>query len=53
MNNFYASDEELSYFGLTVQTSTDEEYYECNLTNRNQCPQGCNLDYYDQQEDLD
>ena len=49
----YATDEDLSYFGLTVHTPSDDEYYEGNLTNRNQCPEGCNLDYYDQQEDLD
>ena len=47
----HAQDEELSYFGMTVHTPSDEEYYECNLSNRNQCPEGCNLDYYDQQED--
>ncbi len=52
MNNQpLATNEELEYFGLTVHTPSDDEYYECNLTNRYQCPEGCNLDYYDQQED--
>ncbi len=50
MNNQpLANEEDLEYFGLTVYNPSDEEYCECNLTNRYQCPEGCNLDYYDQQ----
>ena len=52
MNNQpLATNEDLEYFGFTVHEPSDDEYYECNLTNRYQCPEGCNLDYYDQQED--
>ena len=51
MNNQpLANEEDLEYFGLTVHTPSDDEYEKYNLTIRYQCPQGCNLDYYDQQE---
>ena len=45
--------EELNYFQMQPIEVDDDTYYQHTMINRRQCPEGCNLDYYDQQEDLD
>ena len=40
--------EELDYFQMQPTEVDDETYYQYTLVNRNQCPEDCNLDYYDQ-----